>query len=160
MASPSEQRVRRPKNHEVLIQHLSKDGDGPFRSMAETMLFAASVGFSQDRREEFSEAGEPIRYEIFRRSHTAEAFIDSLGVLVHSGDASILSDERLAERITIFEEYANGGFIEIQKAINSSRSRVMDVLLEMVRRTGKTTKKPDLPAELDQFFGPPDFSPP
>ncbi|MEV8634585.1 DNA phosphorothioation-associated protein 4 [Streptosporangium sp. NPDC051023] len=154
----SEQRVRRPKAHEKLIQQLMKDGDGPFPSMATTMLFAASVGFANDRWEEFTEAGEPIRYEVFRRYATAEAFIDSLGVLRHPGDPSILSEERLGERVTIFEGYANGGLNHIQGEINASKSRVMDILLEMVRQAGRTRKESDLPLVLDQFFSPPDFT--
>ncbi|MEV4568505.1 DNA phosphorothioation-associated protein 4 [Nonomuraea sp. NPDC049419] len=157
MSSPSEQRVRRPKGHESLIQQLSKDGDGPFTSMAATLLFAASVGYAHERREQFSETGEPIRYEVFRRSPTAEAFIDSLGVLEHPGDASILSEERLGERVTIFEEYANGGLNYIQGEINASKSRVMDVLLEMVRRADRDQRSVGLPPELGQFFSPPEF---
>ncbi|MFF4198843.1 DNA phosphorothioation-associated protein 4 [Nonomuraea sp. NPDC001831] len=157
MTSPIEQRVRRPKGHETLIQQLSKDGDGPFTSMASTLLFAASVGYAHGRRKEFSDTNEPIRYEVFRRSPTAEAFIDSLGVLEHPGDPSILSEERLGERVTIFEEYANGGLNYIQGEINASKSRVMDVLLEMVRQASRNQPSGDLPPELGQFFSPPEF---
>ncbi|WP_152990248.1 DNA phosphorothioation-associated protein 4 [Sphaerimonospora mesophila] len=159
MTSFSEPRVRRPKAHKTLIQQLGREEEGPFKNMASTLLFAASVGYVRSRREKFSESEEPIRYEVFlRHSPTAVAFIDSLGVLEYPGDASIMSEERLGERIAVFEEYANGGLSYIQGQINASKSRVMDVLLEMVRRASETQKKPDdLPPELGAFFTPPEF---
>lgn len=138
--APAEFRVRRPKDKEELVQQLLADKDGPFRTMAEVLLFAAAVGWFHRRREPLKEVSEPIRYEIFRKSPTAEAFIDSIGVLAYPADPQVLSNERLGERITVFEEYANGGLAEIQGEKNESKGlTVTEVLLEMTRRAGRET---------------------
>ena len=154
-----EARVRRPRDKEQLIQQLMADGDGPFTTMRDVLLFAAAFGWSRQRHETLEEAGEPIRYEVFRRSATAEAFIDALGVLSHREDPTILADERLLERIAVFEEYANGGLAELQREINASRATVTEVLAGLVRQAGRLgSKAGELPPELEKFLGPADWS--
>jgi dnd system-associated protein 4 len=123
------------------------------------LLFAAAFGWFRQRREELGEVSEPIRYDVFRRSATAEAFIDSLGIHAHPEDPTILAEERIGERIAVFEEYANGGLTELQREINASRSTVTEVLTGLVRRAGATAEKTgELPPELEKFLGPADWS--
>jgi dnd system-associated protein 4 len=154
-----EARVRRPKDKEELIQQMLADGDGPFTTMRDVLLFAAAFGWHRQRHEPLGDTGEPIRYEVFRRSATAEAFIDSLGVISRPNDPSILADDRLAERIIIFEEYANGGLAELQGEINASRSTVTEVLAGLVRQAGRPGPAAgELPPELEKFLGPADWS--
>jgi len=146
MAIPAEYRVRPPKDKEDLIQQLGVEQDGPFATRYQVLTFAAALGWSRGRRGPFTASGEPIRYDLFRRHTTIEAFIDALAVLTASNDesggttvdASIMSDERLQERIAIFEEYANGGLAIIQGELNTTRSRPMDVLLDLCRPDNST----------------------
>jgi dnd system-associated protein 4 len=152
-------RVRRPKDKEELIQQMLADGDGPFTTMRDVLLFAAAFGWYRQRHEPLGDTGEPIRYEVFLRSATAEAFIDSLSVISRPDDPSILADDRLPERIAIFEDYANGGLAELQGEINASRSTVTEVLAGLVQhaaRSGPGTA--ELPPELEKFLGPADWS--
>lgn len=154
-----EARVRRPKDKEELIQQMLAEGDGPFTTMRDVLLFAAAFGWHRQRHESLGEAGEPIRYEVFRRSATAEAFIDSLAAISHPEDPSILADNRLPERIELFEEYANGGLAELQGEINASRSTVTEVLAGLVRQAGRPRSVTgELPPELEKFLGPADWS--
>jgi len=112
-------RVRRPERHEVLIQQMRNDGGFP--AMRDLMLFAAGIGFAQERRIPFDKTAEPIRYEILINDALAEPFISMLAAVAKEGDPEILDATRLSERITIFEEYANGGLEYIQEQVNVRR---------------------------------------
>ncbi|GIH25831.1 hypothetical protein Aph01nite_41410 [Acrocarpospora phusangensis] len=149
MATFVEHRIRPPKDKENLIQQLSTDQEGPFQTRYQTLIFAAALGWARNRREPLDRPGEGIRYELFRRHTTIEAFIDSLGVLDASTDASIMSDERLAERIGVFEEYANGGLAIIQGELNAG-TRPMDVLLDFCRQGDSHSVEDD---DFDEIFG-------
>jgi dnd system-associated protein 4 len=157
--SSIEARIHRPKDKEELIQQMLAEEDGPFTTMRDVLLFAAAFGWSRRRSEKLGETGEPIRYEIFRRSATAEAFIDALGVISRPEDPLILADERLQDRISIFEEYANGGLAELQGEINASRATVTEVLAGLVRQQGSPgSAEGQLPPELEKFLAPADWS--
>lgn len=144
-----EARIRRPKDKERLVQQLQADADGPFATMREVLLFSAAFGWSRRRKESFEESGEPIRYGVFSRSATAMAFIDALAVAEYPDDPMILSDERLEDRIRVFELYTNGGLAEIQGAINATRGTVVEVLVSLVREAGSPEETGD---GLTNFF--------
>ncbi len=112
-------RVRRPERHEVLIQQMRNDAGFP--AMRDVLLFAAGVGFAQGRRVPFDRSGEPIRYEILTNDALAEPFVSMLAAVSAQGDPEILDSARLTERITIFEEFANGGLEYIQEQVNTRR---------------------------------------
>ncbi|MFB4294851.1 hypothetical protein ACBI99_44980 [Nonomuraea sp. ATR24] len=145
--------MRRLKSHEAL----SKDSDGPFTSMASTLLFAASVGYANGRSGDFSDTNEPIGYGVFRRSSTAVPSSARWECSSIQAIPSILSNERLGEGVAIFDESANGGLNYMRGDINASKSCVMDVLLETVRQAIRNQSSGNLPPELGQFFGPLEF---
>lgn len=119
-------RVRRPERHEVLIQQLRNDAGFP--AMRDVLLFAAGVGYAHGRRVPFDKSGEPIRYEILTNDALAEPFVSMLAAVASEGDPEILDAARLPERITIFEEYANGGLEYIQEQFNTRREP-LDVIV-------------------------------
>lgn len=122
----AEVRVRRPRQHEALIQ-LMRDEAG-FATMRDVLLFAAAVGKSQERRVAFSEAGEPIRYETLIDPEYSSALVNMIAVVSEPEDAEILARGRLKDRITIFEEYACGGLEYIQGELNA-RKMTLETLL-------------------------------
>ncbi|WP_166027216.1 DNA phosphorothioation-associated protein 4 [Streptomyces chilikensis] len=163
VALPGELRVRRPKDKETLIQQLLAEHDGIFASMAEVLLFAAALGWSRgdDGRVPLKAHGEPIRFDVFKKMATAEAFIESLAVMVSPGDTEILSDSRALDRVRIFEEYANGGLAILQGELNTSRSPVAETLIDLVRDAcvadrDRTSK---VPSDIRKMISPrPDWS--
>ncbi|MCO6008280.1 DNA phosphorothioation-associated protein 4 [Actinoallomurus purpureus] len=153
-------RVRRPLEHEDLIGRLVSKEGGPFPNYWQVLVFAAALGWSRGRHEPFEKAGEPIRYGLFNSSATVSAVIDSMGVLAHPNDAGIMADDRLPERIKVFEEYANGGLSIIQGELNSgTHVRPMDVVLNLCRRgmTPAESMVHDILGPRLTGFGTPDF---
>lgn len=155
MSTLKEHRIRPAKDKEELIQRLLSD-EGPFSTRWEILVFAAALGWSRERRDPLEKPGEGIRYALFANYPTVAALIDSLGVLTSPSDASIMSDDRLGERIAIFEEYANGGLAIIQGELNATQSRPMDVLLGLCRDAGAESKN-DLRSLFGQGFTAPTF---
>lgn len=120
-------RVRRPAQHEVLIQRL-KDEAG-FPTMRDTLLLAAAVGVAKQRRQAFEKSGEPIRLETLTSEALADTFFAMLSAVTREGDAEILAPDRVSERLAIFEEYACGGLDYIQEEANT-RHVPLDVVIQ------------------------------
>jgi dnd system-associated protein 4 len=123
-------RVRRPKDKEQLFQNLVQD-EGIFDIYAHLLTFAAALGFSRNRREPFEHSGEPIAWEVFLNAGH-ESFVNAIAA-VRTGDLEILSYDRLADRLAVFEEYANGGLIELEKELRTDRNsldRIRELMLE------------------------------
>ncbi|TDD89524.1 DNA phosphorothioation-associated protein 4 [Actinomadura darangshiensis] len=135
MAHNADIRVRRPDEHDDLISRLTTKEGGPFPGYWQVLVFAAALGWSRGRHDPFEKTGEAIRYGLFGASATVSAVIDSMGVLAHPNDAGIMADDRLPERIKVFEEYANGGLSIIRGELNSgAHVRPMDVILNLCQR--------------------------
>lgn len=125
-----EVRVRRPADHEVLIQQLREEAGFP--TIRDVLLFAAGVGISVERRLPFDRAGEAIRYETVTAEAFSDSFISMLAAAVTEGDPEILDGPRLSERVLIFEEYANGGLEYLQEQANARRQPIEVVALSLV----------------------------
>jgi dnd system-associated protein 4 len=115
-------RFRRPAEHEELLSLLTGK-DGPFRSNYEALMFAAALGRRRERRVPFEKSGEMIRYALIENRPYGDVLVDLIAAAETPDDAKVLSDERLGERLRIFEEYANGGLHWLQGEINTRGSR-------------------------------------
>ena len=124
-------RVAPPREFEEIIARLVDQpplGVRIFTSKAKVLLFAASLGYRRKRRVKIERRGEPVRYDIFERA-LDDSFIDALAV-AETGDLHVLDAERSEERIGIFEEYAHGGLIEMNRVCFIEAG---DPLSELVR---------------------------
>jgi dnd system-associated protein 4 len=138
-------RVRRPKAHEALLLQLKEEGG--FQFMRDSLLFAAGLGHHESRRIAFEESGEAIRYETLIEPAHASTLISLLAVAEHPDDPEILDGARLAERIRIFEEYANGGLTYLQEEINTRGLPLQALLLAIVADalSSETAERPEAP---------------
>ncbi|WP_116248527.1 DNA phosphorothioation-associated protein 4 [Nocardiopsis sp. FIRDI 009] len=125
---PTTDRFRRPKDHEQLLNDL-KSEDGPFDSRVDALIFAAALGRRKNLRDEFKESGERIRLELIGDRQYGDVLIYMLAAIEKPDDPEILADDRLDERILIFEEYANGGLNYLQGELNRSATYDLDVLV-------------------------------
>ncbi len=90
----------------------SNEKTAPFQTYVEVMIFAAALGAKHKKRvplTEFTKNLEPIRRDYFS-SNSCEFTINLLA-FAETQDHKILADDEIsdAQRINIFEEYANGG---------------------------------------------------
>lgn len=115
--SPSDIRVRRPHDHEALLNELRDEGTFP--TFRDALLFAAAIGCRFERSVPFTAAaGDPIRYEALTTPTFAEALITMIAAVSVENDPEIMDSSRLEERIALFEAYANGGLEYIQEQVN------------------------------------------
>ncbi|WP_102417220.1 DNA phosphorothioation-associated protein 4 [Mycobacterium sp. 4858] len=124
-------RARRPQQHEALMQEMQTEAKFP--TYRDILLFAAGVGFHQQRRVPFTaSSGDPIRYEVLTYPGFSDTLINMIATNVVSDDPEIMDGSRLEERIKIFEEFANGGLEYIQEQINVRHQPVNLIVIDLV----------------------------
>ncbi len=107
--------------------------DGRFPYFRDILLFAAAVGYRNDRRVAFQRAsGDPIRYETLIGPAFSEALINMIAANVVTDDPEIMDGARIEERIRIFEEYANGGLEYIQEQVNMRHQPAALIVIDLV----------------------------
>ncbi|MFI9718187.1 DNA phosphorothioation-associated protein 4 [Streptomyces sp. NPDC052396] len=122
-------RFRRPHTHDALLAELTDKKTGPFGTMVEAMMFAAMLGRRKGRREPFEQHGEPIRLALMEGRLYGDVLLDMLAAVEQEDDPKILADDRLPERILIFEEYANGGLGYLKVEINRQPTQNLDTVV-------------------------------
>jgi dnd system-associated protein 4 len=126
-------RIHRAKDKEATIKALVDDL-GAFKEIWRILLFSASLGVKAKRREKLREidSGKGIDQSTFGNS-TAWPGILHLIALVEAQDATVLSDSSEEGRITLFEEYANGGLSIIAEHF-STASLSLQSLIDLAER--------------------------
>jgi dnd system-associated protein 4 len=131
-------RVRVAKDKAELIQALLdiQENTGPFQTYADVVAFAASLGAKFNKKEPLLEISTkepaPINLDVFI-SRGYDWLIKLLAITT-TNDPSILSvynHEAEKERITIFEEYANGGLEILRNELKGSADYTERILLIM-----------------------------
>lgn len=85
-----------------------------FPTMAEAINFAALVGFRANRKRAIETARkDPVRSSIFE-SNELQGYIYLLAV-AETKEIEVLRDENFEESVQLYEEYAFGGFLEIEE---------------------------------------------
>ncbi|WP_114423088.1 DNA phosphorothioation-associated protein 4 [Nocardioides houyundeii] len=127
---PGEVRARRPQQHEALMLELQSEGKFP--TYRDILLFAAAVGYRQDRRVPFAAAsGDPIRSDVLMAPGFSDTLINMIAANVVD-DPEVMDDARMDERFKIFEEYANGGLEFIQEQVNVRHQPAALVVIDLV----------------------------
>ncbi len=107
--------------------------EGKFPAFRDILLFAAAVGFTQGRRVSFTAvAGDPIRYDTLVGPSFADTLVSMIAANEVGNDPEVMDDARLQERVTIFEEYANGGLEYIQELVNTRKQPPALIVSELV----------------------------
>jgi dnd system-associated protein 4 len=125
--------VRRPKDKELLFSRLLEEG--VFETYRDVMVFGAALGFARNRSESFEQSAEPIAWNVFSGAGH-EALVNMIAG-VSKGDLNILSDDRFDERLTIFEDYANGGLNALKEVLSRSTTPALDIVLDLIAEMEK-----------------------
>lgn len=124
----SDPRVYLPLDKEDVITFLNDEG--PFKTRAAVIAFAAAYGYREGRREPFERGSKDIRWGVFQEE--GKSFIADLIAAIEDDDLSIMRDERGVDRRQIFAEYANGGLALLRDRVKDNPRSPLDVILEMV----------------------------
>lgn len=140
-------RVRRPKDREDLLNRLTdRDQGGPFQSYKDALVFAAALGYASGRREPFTQSGEAIDWSVFS-GFGDEAMVNMIPV-ADAGDLGSLASEQFDDRLTWFEEYANGGLALMEQKLATSTQEPLDTILELIH-----SYRAEPAAQLDPDWG-------
>lgn len=127
-------RVQRATDKEDMIKLLTQAPNAPFKEIWRLMLFAAALGYRENRRVplEHIDTGKGIDDRIFSNSPVWPGFLYLLALACTSKSDSLSgSEEKCDQRITLFEEYANGGLAILQEQLETS-SYSLDALSHFV----------------------------
>ena len=108
-----------PKDKAEFIKALTGD-ESPFNEMRDVVFFAAAVGYREQRRVPLQGKGEAIRWDVMKNRYATEELMDMLAVMQDPEDRELLSHARHDDRITILEEYANGGLEFLRERIHEA----------------------------------------
>lgn len=131
-------RIRIAKDKAELVQALvdSPEKTGPFQTYADAIAFAAVWGFHHRKRlpldATFSQEPGPISLDVFiSRGHYPAIELIAIAETHNPAILSSFDTTAEAQRISIFEEYANGGLEllteELRGAIDYS-DRILSIL--------------------------------
>jgi dnd system-associated protein 4 len=126
-------RIQRALDKEDVVKVLTS-GDAPlFKEIWRLVLFAAAVGYHFDRRDKLGAVDSGKAFPPNYISNPAWPGVHYLLALVCTSEPHVLSgtDESDDERITIFEEYANGGLAVLKEQLEQ-RSYSLDSFLQFI----------------------------
>jgi dnd system-associated protein 4 len=124
-----ERRIRIAKNKVAFVLSLvesKKDGPVAFNTYVDLLVFAASLGYKQKRKSKIEQPASdpsPIRQEVFEGNYS---YLIGLLAVVDTKDPGILSNsaESQERRVTIFEEFANGGLSILEEKLKGSTDQL------------------------------------
>jgi len=145
--------IARDKADFVKSLLIGENDKGLFNLQVDVLSFAAVLGANKDRKSSLGETTkDPIRQEVFNRQGY-DTVINLLAVF-NTNDPNILanSDEMENKRVTIFEEYANGGLEILSEEVKGSIDYLNDVLLMITEQRRKFDGEEEEGFELAQIL--------
>jgi len=142
-------RVSVAKDKADLVKALTvtEGKNGPFQTYADAIAFAASLGAKRKKRVPLKEIAKrepaPIDLDIFISRGYEMAM--KLIAIAETKDPKILSInmENEAERVKIFEEYANGGLEILRDEFRGSVDYLEQLLLLLISERANQDKPPE-----------------
>ncbi|MDY7012661.1 MAG: DNA phosphorothioation-associated protein 4 [Cyanobacteriota bacterium] len=152
-------RVRIAKDKAELVRALvdSKETTGPFQTYAEAIAFAAVLGFRYQKRSPLegsaSTEPSPISLDIFA-SRGCAAAIELLAIATAQNPAILSTLDATAEeqRVTLFEEYANGGLEILRNELRGAVDYAERILLVLTNERLRDERPQDEEFDLDRFL--------
>jgi len=141
-------RIHRAPDKKRIIEALTSDGTAAFREIWRLLLFAATLGYKNGRREPLinTDSGDAIRQELFGNSPAWPGILYLMGLVETGGiDVLMASEDSEDLRIKVFEEYANGGLAILEEHFKAGNCNLDSLLNFIQAQTAEVqTKKPDL----------------
>jgi dnd system-associated protein 4 len=129
-------RIKIAKDKVDLVKDLvdAKGNNGPFETYADLLVFAAALGIKYNKRVPIKEISKtepaPIALEIFiSRGYDWAIKLLAINATEDEKSINIYDSAMEEERITIFEEYANGGLEKLREDLRGSVDYTETLLL-------------------------------
>ena len=140
-------RIQRANDKEEIIKSLLSDQVGVFKEIWKLLLFAAQVGMRNDTRLPLKgvDAGKGVDQSTFGNCPAWPGVL-YLMTLAETQNSNCLSGSAEAEdeRVSVFQEYANGG-LEILRDFFAGRPLDLDGLLAFIEtQREESAGRPDL----------------
>lgn len=116
-------RIQRATDKEETIKFLTQTPQSTFKEIWAVMLFAAMLGYKENRREQLVgvDTGKGIDIRYFSNSPAWPGVMYLLALAVFDGAEALTGEpERDEARTVLFEEYANGGLAILRDSLESS----------------------------------------
>lgn len=129
-------RIQRARDKEKIVEALCGSSNAIFTEIWQLLLFAAAVGYRHQRREKLSDAdsGKAINPQLFEKSPGGLGFQYLLALVADKSAEHLSSSEENDDfRITLFEEYANGGLALLGEELEK-HSYSLDSLLTFIEQ--------------------------
>jgi dnd system-associated protein 4 len=113
-----------------------KDDNWLFDTNKDLFLFALAVGWKHQLRIPLNKRDTEIPLSVFQKSTDNIDFID-LVALGETKDVHILdweNDEKVEKKLTIAEEYANGGLEILRNKLFNNKTDLRDNLLQFINK--------------------------
>ncbi|MEM9907153.1 MAG: DNA phosphorothioation-associated protein 4 [Cyanobacteria bacterium P01_D01_bin.44] len=148
-------RIRIASDKVDIVKNLKEGTDvsGPFKTYADALVFAATLGASYRKRLPIDEVSDiaPIRQDAFNQNF---GVITGLLAVVEDENPKTLSQEDALEeeRIKIFEEYANSGLEILKESLKGSIDYSEKLLLILKGKQNKDENKKSNDLSLSDFL--------
>jgi len=137
--------VNRDRKHEPLVERLTQGEHVIFQHNKDLMVFAAMVGYSQEKFEPVGQS--KIQITLGTYANTQQDTYIYLLALLKNKDAACLKTDNLNDAVKVFEGYCNAGLAIIQTWLedNPGDPTGIDTLerkiIEQITRNEMTSQK-------------------
>lgn len=149
----AERRIRVPKLDVVkkLYYDEKENTLGIFKTYAEMMSFAATLGYKLNRHKPFEGTLiDPIRFSVFENSESGKLFYLLAFAYLKEAECLGNDEESFNARIEIFENFANGGLEHLEQLLKGKDDPfdMFILLLNKQREVVKELKRESVAVEL------------
>ncbi|MDY6781664.1 MAG: DNA phosphorothioation-associated protein 4 [Cyanobacteriota bacterium] len=152
-------RIRITRDKAELVRSLvdSTETTGPFQTYADAIAFAAALGFRHKKRSpldgSISSEPSPISLDVFvTRGHFPELELLAIATAQNPAILSTFDAEAEAQRITLFEEYANGGLELLRDELRGAVDYAERILLLLTNERLREDKPEGEEFDLNRFL--------
>ena len=128
-------RVNRAKDKEAAIKALIKDEEKErpyaFQWMWQLMIFSAMLGYRHNRREALGkfESGKGIDAAVLMKDPCFEGILNLFSLMDNENERLLTTNKENNERkISLFEEFANGGLAILKEKLETADYRLESVI--------------------------------
>lgn len=146
-------RVRRPKDKEYIFKALIEGETDVFETYKDVFMMAACIGYQHDKRVPFDSTAEQIAWTVFS-GQTDLPIINAIALDATKDVSILLDDEETFDRkLTIVEEYCNGGLEILKEKLLDSTGNAHDNFMNMIYETREDEKTlTDIDKFVDDLF--------